>query len=253
MSDKNTVRDNYGCFTGIGMTYWHDLARGLKPSLVRDRMGTRIDYAADPEDGLAANNGGILAPEIGYVERRKLYYRFYSAYAHNKYAGRGWHGHWWITENVFQTLKAEALENDESLRAVASRRLALPLVWSDIRYVVCATPKTNLKVWFGPGKVAHPSISPASAVRTKPWDKAEPETHEDRAKRAKDEGLYGDAPSTSLQQLFIPGDIAAGVFDDFFHVVGVGRVLDREALEFDFGGSTKDAKWPGAKRGTTHV
>ena len=258
MSDTNSAetRDNYGCFTGIGLSYWRDLARGLQPEFVRDRAGTRLEYGKDDADGLAANNGGIMAPTQEWLERGRLYFRFFSAQSHAKFGKNGWHGHWWVGQDVFSALRSEAIENDESLRHVASRRLALPLSWNDVRYVVCATPKTNLKAWAGRGKVAHSTMSPASELRKRPWDQHKPHVVGEEKEEPQpqiDTGLYGDVPEMSLRQLFVPGDVRAGVFGDFFHPLGIGRVFDMEDLAFNFGGGRDNVKWPGAKRGAQVV
>lgn len=249
------TRNNYGCFTGIGLSYWRDLARGLQPQIVRNRSGSHLEYGKDAKefsDGFAANNGGIISPTQDWLGRGKLYFRFFSADAHSRYGKNGWHGHWWVGQDVFSALRSEAVENGESLRVVASCRLALPLAWNDVRYVVCATPITNLKAWVGRGKVAHTTTSPASKQRQRHWESSNQKTAakpKSQSEAKPDMGLYGDTPELSLRQLFVPGDVRAGVFGEFFHPLGVGRVFDMEDLKFDFGRGRDNVKWPGAKRG----
>ena len=234
MSDRKSdkPRDNYGCFTAPGLGYWLDKARGLNPSFVRGYDGTRVEYEVDPLDsreGLALNNGGIISPRQDWLERGKLYFRFYSTQSHKAYGDNAWFGHWWIDQDSFSDLRAEAVETSTSLRVIASRRLALPAQWSDLHYVVCATPKTNLKAWAGRGKVAHAIGSPASK------------------NRPKDGGLHGEAPHMSMRQLFVPGSVPH--FGEYFHALGTARVFDAKSLTFQFDNGRDDVKWPGAKRG----
>lgn len=227
MADKQKTRpmNNFHCFSGVGLGYWFSIARGLKPETVQGPDGTRLEYGRDKADGLALNTGGIALPVQTRIERSKLYFRFYSTGAARKYGNDGWWGNWWVDQDGFSQLRSEAVESGKPLSKVVAQRLALPREWSDVGYVVCATPNVDLQAWAGKGKLAHPDSSPAL--------------------KQKDGKTYGDAHHMAMRQLFIPGTVPE--IGRYFTRLATTRLSDTRAVAFNFSDSPEDVKWPGTK------
>lgn len=188
---KSRSQNNFHCFEGSGLAFWYAIAEGRSNDVMlkNGRDGYYVHIPADV-DGFLLLNGGISSPDEAVLDDRAVYYRFYSSVLRRKFGNLGWRGHWWINENAFQYLQSIARETSQPLSRVARNFLAVPPEWNDCAHVVRAILNVKLKAWVGPGRIAHPFVSPASEKRP------------DYPGR-----LYGVTPRISPKQLFIPGAV----------------------------------------------
>lgn len=184
----NPPPGNDHCFKGMGLTMWRDRARGLQPKdTVAGPQGHRVVYETDPNDGFAAQNGGIALPVEATLTGRPLM-RFMPA-ARPRQSGLA--GNWWLDLDAYPVISGYAHNLGLTLAEAAQRLLVVPREWSDCGQMLIVRTNPGLRCYTGKGKpvalLAGKDISPDG-------------------KRVPGTRVYDAPQGTNLEQIYIPGE-----------------------------------------------
>jgi len=196
--EKTRPVDNLHCFRGLGLPYWRDKARGLKPVFASGRDGHYIDYQTDDMDLIAKQNGGLSNPQQRAITGRTIA-RFIGSKAP---PAKALLGPWWIDLDSLLVIRDWALAKSISLSEAAQRLLVLPESWSDCGALILARPKGRLMAWVGKGKpvgVIH------GAAKDKPSDFS-PDGRKPDGSRPAQGQVFDRPPDSNIEQYFIPGE-----------------------------------------------
>lgn len=171
----------------MGLTFWRDKARGLKPLDTRSGpQGHRIEYKGD-RDGFALQNGGIANPETQILPQRPMI-RFMPAARHHT---TGLAGNWWLDFDAYKVLSHYALNHGMTLAKAAQTLLVVPQEWSDCGQMLVVKPRVTLMAYVGRGK----PVARIGGKDTSPDAARKPGTR-----------IYDMPFGTNIEQIFIPGE-----------------------------------------------
>lgn len=184
----NPPSNNDHCFKGMGLVMWYDKARGLKPTgTVSGPQGHRVVYKTDPNDGFAAQNGGIAHPVEATLSGRALI-RFMPA-ARPSQAGLA--GNWWLDLDAYGVISGYAHNQKLTLAEAAQALLVVPKEWSDCGQMLVVRPKPGLRCYIGKGK----PVALIGGKDISPDGRRQPGTR-----------VYDAPQGTNLEQIYIPGE-----------------------------------------------
>jgi hypothetical protein len=188
---KTRPTNNFHCFEGLGRPWWQSIARGHRPTGVKQGpQGARIELQME-DDGCVVQNGGMVHPQEAKM-RPGWYWRFFGTIDHNKYgAASMMSGGWWIDYETARTVVDWADRHGLTMAQAAQQLLVIPNEWQDCGYAGRAELAVTMKAWVGLGKPATGSLSPDNAAR-----------------RGQGVALQAAPPATEIKQYFVPGSRA---------------------------------------------